>query len=110
MNNVEVNKNYSLDDYDYPYAWTLKSEIMTEEVAYVQGLVINTKINYELSGNDIPKEVVELDKIMDGIDAFQIYDKSTEQELFKNREIIEDVKAKIKPFHEYSFTLRKNSN
>lgn len=110
MNNVEVKKTPSLDDYDYPYAWTLKSEIMTEDVAYVQGLVMNTMINYELSGNDIPKEVVELDKIMDGIDAFQIYDKSTEQELFKNREIIDDVKAKIKPFHDYSFTLRESYN
>ena len=110
MNNVEVNKNYSLDDYDYPYAWTLKSEIMTEDVAYVQGLVNATMINYELSGNDVPKEVAELDKIMFDIDAFQIYDKSTEQELFKNRELIDDVKSKIKPFYDYSLTLRKNFN
>lgn len=107
MNNVEVTKNYSLDDYDYPYAWTLKSEIMTEDVAYVRGLVNATMINYRLSGNDIPKEILALKETMRGIDAFQIYDKSTEQELFKNREVIDDVKSKIKPFYDYSLTLRE---
>ena len=108
MNNVEVNKTPSLDDYDYPYAWTLKSEIMTEDVAYVLGLVNATMINYQLSGNDIPQEILALKETMRKINAFQIYDKSTEQELFKNREIIDDVKTKIKPFYDYSLTLRKN--
>lgn len=88
---------------DMNYNMILQSEIMTERVSYVYGLINNTIIMYQLQNIDIPEQVLLLDQEKHLIYPFHLYE--NEEELALAQTFLDQLKAKILPFHQEIYNI-----
>lgn len=88
---------------DMNYNMILQSEIMTERVSYVYGLINNTIIMYQLQNIDIPEQVIILDQEKYQIYPFHLYE--CEEDLTLAQTFLDQLKSKILPFHQEIYNI-----